>query len=108
MDMNTFSVSVQLYGIPFIALIDTGSSISAISQDTWMQISHLALVKLDPTGQSGFHTASGTPLQTNGTFQNSYPIGNNFYPQKTYVMANLLHPVLLGRDFLSMHYQSIS
>ena len=34
MDMNTFSVSVQLYGIPFIALIDTGSSVSAISQDT--------------------------------------------------------------------------
>ena len=46
MDMNTFSVSVQLYGIPFIALIDTGSSISAISQDTWIQISHLASVKL--------------------------------------------------------------
>ena len=92
MDMNTFSVSVQLYGMPFIALIDTGSSISAISQDTWTQISHLASVKLDPAGRSGFHTASGTPLQANGTFQNDYQIGNNFYPQKTYVMANLLHP----------------
>ena len=108
MGMNTFSVSVQLYGIPFIALIDTGSSISAISQDTWMQISHLAFVKLDPAGRSGFHTASGTPLQANGTFQNSYQIGNNFYPQKTYVMANLLHPVLLGRDFLSKYALSIN
>ena len=38
-EMNTFSVSVLLYDIPFIALIDTGSRISAISQDTWMQIS---------------------------------------------------------------------
>ena len=108
MDMNTFSVSVQLYGIPFIALIDTGSSISAISQDTWMQISHLASVKLDPAGRSGFHTASGTPLKANGTFQNSYQIGNNFYPQKTYVIANLLHPVLLGRDFLSKYALSIN
>ena len=86
MDVNTFSVSVLLCGIPFVALIDTGSSISAISQDTWMQISHLASVKLDPAGRSGFQTASGTPLQGNGTFQNSYQIGNNFYPQKTYVM----------------------
>ena len=68
MDMNTFSVSVLLYGIPFIAFIDTGSSISAISQDTWMQISHLPSVKLDPAGRSGFQTASGTPLQVNGTF----------------------------------------
>ena len=108
MDMNTFSVSVQLYGIPFIALIDTGSSISAISQDTWTQISHLASVKLDPAGRSGFHTASGTPLQANGTFQNDYQIGHNFYPQKTYVMANLLHPVLLGLDFLSKYALSIN
>ena len=84
MDMNTFSVSVMLYGIPFIALIDTGSSISAISKDTWMQISHLASVKLDPDRWSAFQTTSGTPLQANGTFQNSYQIGNNFYPQKTY------------------------
>ena len=48
--MNTFSASVLLYDIPFIALIGTGSSISAINQDTWMQISHLASVNLKSTG----------------------------------------------------------
>ena len=81
-----FSVSVLLYDIPFIALIDTGSSISAISQDTWMQISHLASVELDPAGRSAFQTSSGTPLQADGTFHSTYQFGNNFYPQKTYVM----------------------
>ena len=59
--MNTSSVSVLLYDILFIALIGTGSSISAISQDTWMQISHLASVALDPARRSVFQTASGTP-----------------------------------------------
>ena len=84
-----FSVSVLLYGIPFIALTDTGTSKSAISQDTWMQISHLSSVKLDPARRSGFQTVSGTPSQAYGTFQNSYQIGNNFYPLKTYVMKSI-------------------
>ena len=80
----------------------------SVLQDTWMQTSHLASVELDPAGRSVFQTASGTPLQANGTFHSTYQFGNNFYPQKTYVMDNLLHPVILGRDFLSKYALSIN
>ena len=73
-----------------------------------MQISHLASVKLDPAGRSLFQTASGTPSQADGTFHSAYQFGNNFYPQKTYVMDNLLHPVFLGLDFLSKYALSIN
>ena len=105
MGMNTFSVFVLLYDILFIALIDTGSSISAVSQEIWMQISHLASVELDPAGRSVFQTTSGTPLQADGTFYSTYLFGNDVYPHKTYVMDNVLHPVILVRD---MHYLDIS
>ena len=43
LDTNTFSISVLLYGIQFNALVDTGSEISAISQDTWFKISNFAM-----------------------------------------------------------------
>ena len=65
-------------------------------------------VKLDPAGRSVFQAASGTSLQANGTFHSTYQFGNNFYPQKTYVMDNLPHPVLLGQDFLSKYALSIN
>ena len=70
LDKNTFSISVSLYGIPFNALVDTGSAISAISQDTWIKISNFAMADaavFNPADQSDFQTATGAPLKANGT-----------------------------------------
>ena len=89
-------------------LIDTRSSISAISQDTWVQISYLASVELATAGRSVFRTASGTLLQANGTFHSTHQFGSNFYPQKMYIINNLLHQTILGRDFLSKYTLSIN
>ena len=111
LDTNTFSISVSLYGIPFNALVDTGSAISAISQDTWIKISNFAMADaavFNPADQSDFQTATGAPLKANGTFQGIYQIDNNLYPQQTYITNHLSHPIILGRDFLSKYALSIN
>ena len=111
LDTNTFSISGLLYGIPFNALVDTGSAISAISQATWFKISNFAIAYVavfNPADQSDFQTATGAPLKVNGTFKGVYQIDNNFYPQKTSTPNHLSHPIILGRDFLSKYVMSIN
>ena len=109
--LDTFSISVSVYGIPFNAMVDTGSAISAISQDTWIKISNFAMADaavFNPADQSDFQTATGAPLKANDTFKGIYQIDNNLYPQKTYITNHLSHPVILGRDFLSKYALSIN
>ena len=58
----------------FNALVDTGSAISAISQDTWSKISNFAMADVavfNPADQSDFQTATGAPLKAHRTFKGS-------------------------------------
>ena len=87
-------------------MVDTGSAISAISQDTWIKISNFAMA--DAADQSDFQTATGAPLKAHGTFKGIYQIDNNLYPQKTYITNYLSHPIISGRDFLSKYALSIN
>ena len=108
LDTNAFSISVLLYGIPFNALVDTGSAISAISQDVWFKISNFAMADVAVLNPADFQTATGAPLKAHGTFQGIYQIDNNLYPQRTYITNHLSHPIILGRDFLSKYALSIN
>ena len=81
-------------------MIDTGSSITAISHDTWLKISNPD-IKLNTSVFSPIQSASGNFLCIYGSFNCHFEIDGSFYPFQTYVIHDLSHPVILGHDFLS-------
>ena len=97
---DAFSIFGFIFSHPFEFLIDTGSSITAISFSTWLKFllpdSHLS-----KTHMLSLRSASGTPLHILGTFDCIFQISGSFYPFHTYVIQNLAHDVVLGRDFLT-------
>ena len=55
---------------------------------------------LTPPHSQIFHTAGGTPLEVLGTFDYLFIIDGSLYPFRTYVIANLSHDVIIGKDFI--------
>ena len=62
---------------PFEVLIDTGSSITAMSFSTWLKFS-LPDSHLSKTHLLSLRSASGTPLHVLGTFDCTFQISGSF------------------------------
>ena len=105
-DTNPCSVFGSIYSVPFTFLVDSGSHVTAVSLETYLNFFH-SIPAVDSAEIPALHTASGTPLITKGTFECSFQIGNQFYPIKTLIIENLTHPVVLGRDFMFAYDSSI-
>ena len=96
---NTFSIKGYLETTPYDFLIDTGASITAIHISDWENLRPQGRT-LKSTGFQTFQTARGMPLEVLGSFTCLFSIDGSLYPFQTYVMTNLCHEVILGRDFL--------
>ena len=96
---NTFSIKGYLENTPYAFLIDTGASITDIHISVWENLRPQGRT-LQSAGFQTFQTASGTPLEVLGSFTCLFNIDESLYPFQTYVMKNLSHNVILGRDFL--------
>ena len=81
-------------------MIDTGSSITAISHDTWLKISNPD-IKLNTSVFLPIQSASGTFWCIYGSFDCHFEIDGSFYPFQTYVIHDCSHPLIVGHDFLS-------
>ena len=101
-----FSVFDSISSKPFDFLIDTGSTITAVSYKTWLQISH-SHNHLNSSTSLTVHSASRTPLRIHGSFPCQFQINGVSYPFPTYVIYDLSHPVILGHDFLAAYAPSI-
>ena len=97
--------SINSHPLPF--LINTGLSITAISHDTWLTISNPD-IKLNTSVFLPIQSASGNFLCIYGSFDCHFEIDGSFYPFQTYVIHDLSHPVILGRDFLSAFALSLN
>ena len=97
--VNTFSIKGYLENTPYAFLIDTGASITAIHISVWENLRPQGRT-LKSAGFQTFQTAGGTPLEVLGSFTCLFNIDGSLYPFQTYVMKNLSHNVILGRDFL--------
>ena len=90
---DAFSIFGFIFSHPFEFLVDTGSSITAMSFSTWLKFSlpdsHLSKTNLC------------MPLHVLGTFDCTFQISGSFYPFHTYVIQNLAHDVVLGLNFLT-------
>ena len=104
---ETFCLHGSFNSHPLPFLIDTGSSITAISHDTWLKISNPD-IKLNTSVFLPIQSASGKFLCIYGSFDCHFEIDGSSYPFQTYVIHDLSHPVILGRDFLSAFALSLN
>ena len=103
---SNFSIFGSISSKPFDFLIDTGSTITAVSYKTWLQIPH-SHNHFNSSTSLNVHSASRTPLRMHGSFRCQFQINGVSYPFPTYVIYDLSHPVILGSDFLAAYALSI-
>ena len=103
---SNFSIFGSISSKPFDFLIDAGSTITAVSYETWLQISH-SHNHFNSSTSLTVHSASRTPLRIHGSFRCQFQINGVSYPFPTYVIYDLSHPVILGSNFLAAYALSI-
>ena len=79
---DNFNVSVTIKGNSHRALLDTGAAVTAIS-------------------------VSGSPLSVLGKVWLNFVIKSDVFPFEAYVIKDLTHDVVLGRDFLHKYCSRI-
>ena len=95
---SNFSIFGSINSKPFHFLIDTGSTITAVSFETWLQISH-SHNHFNSSTSLTVHSVSRTPLRIHGSFRCQFQISEVSYPFPTYVIHDLSHPVIFGSEF---------
>lgn len=96
-------IETQLYGFSFPALIDTGSEISAVSEDVWNSFSDKIKSDIPSFPCSGIRVIGAfkskqrkIQLQTLICFS----CENNIFYQEFFVIPDLVYSIILGIDFL--------
>ena len=96
---NTFSIKGYLETTTYDFLFDTIASITARHISVWENLRPQCR-NLKSDGFQTFQTTGGTPLEVLGSFPCLFNIDGSLYPFQAYVIKNLSHDVVLGRDFL--------
>ena len=106
-DSDNFYVSVTIKGNSYRALLDTGAAVTAISSQVWDKyLSHKNFC-LDSSSTSCVTTISGSPLSVLGKVWLNFVIKSDVFPFEAYVIKDLTHDVVLGRDFLQKYCSRI-
>ena len=93
-------IKVKLRGKTFRALIDTGSTISAISESFLNQIQPQS-VKLKTSQVTTIRTAAGTQHGVIGLINLSIEIGDLAFEHDFHVIPKLMQNIIIGMDLLS-------
>lgn len=84
--------------LPF--LIDTGAAITAISLALWQSLPAPVKHPPHPTSTLSVRTVNGDPMIVQGSVPVPLQIGHHTFTHNALVIENLLHDVILGKDFL--------
>ena len=105
-DLPSHSLYVEgtLQGRKTLMLVDTGASVTAISNTLISKLS--TPPQLQPSSLPTICTVSGEKLPVSGQATLNFTIGGHTYPFTALVIDNFKYPVVLGRDFL-MHFGSV-
>ena len=104
---DSFDISVTIEDFKFPALIDTGAAVIAISTQVWDKyLSHKSCC-LDSSSTSRVTSVSGSPLSVLGKVWLNFVIKSDVFPFEAYVIKDLTHDVVLGRDFLQKYCSRI-
>ena len=91
--MSFVEVDVKLNGIPLKSFVDSGSTLSVVSEKTFKQLN----VQLMPNTSITLDQISGQ-TKTSGCFTTDLQIGNQTKSVKLHVIKDCHYPLLLGMD----------
>lgn len=91
---------ITVNGAAVLALVDTGATISCVSESFLTKGGIKAIPKYDPTMVVGFN---GSKTAVLGSTEIEIEIGQVPVKQKFYVVEHLHNPCILGMDFLKTH-----
>ena len=100
---DSFDISVTIEDFKFPALIDTGAAVTAISSQVWDKYLSHKNCCLDSSSTSRVTSVSGSPLSVLGKVWLNFVIKSDVFPFEAYVIKDLTHDVVLGRDFLQKY-----
>ena len=106
-ESDNFNVSVTIKGNSYRALLDTGAVVTAISLQVWDKYLSHKNCCLDSSSTSCVTTVSGSPLSVLGKVWLNFVIKSDVFPFEAYVIKDLTHDVVLGRDFLQKYCSMI-
>ena len=96
------SCVISIFGRKSRTLIDSGAQLSIISFDLFSTFS--SLVKLDTNiSEILLHSVDGSTIEIVGKSYLTFKIGSQIITHQFIVCKNITQPIILGRDFLSMH-----
>jgi len=101
------NISVGIGGLQFPALVDTGASVTAISANVWDKYLSQTSLCLDSSSVSCITSVNGLPLVTLGKVWLNFSIESEVFPFEIYVIKDLTHDVVIGRDFLQKYCSKI-
>ena len=105
---DSFDISVTIEDFKFPALIDTGAAVTAISSQVWDQYPSHKNCCLDSSLTSRVMSVSGSPLSVLHKVWLKFVIKSDVFPFEAYVIKDLTHDVVLGRDFLQKYCSIIN
>ena len=105
---ESFDISVTIEDFKFPALIDTGAAVTAISSQVWDRYPSHKNCCLDSSLTSRVTSVSGSPLSVLHKVWLKFVIKSDVFPFEAYVIKDLTHDVVLGRDFLQKYCSIIN
>ena len=105
---ESFDISVTIEDFKFPALIDTGAAVTAISSQVWDKYLSHKNCCLDSSSTSRVTSVRGSPLSVLGKVWLNFVIKSDVFPFEAYVIKDLTHDVVLGRDFLHKYCSIIN
>ena len=97
---DSFDLCVTIEDFKYPALIDTGAAVTAFNSKVWDKYLSRTDCCLDSPSSTCLTSVSGSPLVTLGKVCLNFVIDSNGFPFEAYVIEDLIHDVVLGRDFL--------
>ena len=104
-------ISVKINGIPFEALLDTGSQVTTIQQPTFEKYWDSSLLTQPPESWMEIIASNGKPVKVHGYWEPTLQVGEATLPQQGVIVVQAGdrggHPVIVGTNVFKNCYPEV-